>query len=204
MTNLKYKEVVGQIRDLNWTSLQEPQLKRLMLLSHASAVEFAEALRIGGRIYKGDKDLAEMMRGELKTTNLSYGDYQGKKGDHSEFLEHFITKAELKPDETTAESMAEYFAACRALPKEVRADTVFSREHELGGIFEAILQNEHWKGETLEAFQYYLKRHIELDGAEGGHAALLSDEKFPITDTVLPFYEARLKMYEAIPELFQK
>jgi len=145
--------------------------------------------------------LQEMARGELKTGNLQYGDYE-ESGDHSEFLAHFLTKAGMKISPEVAAAIAGYLEACRALPPEVRAKSVFSREEELSGIFEAILENEHWTTETLQAFRYYLQRHIELDREEGGHADLVS--AYTIDDVVLPFYEARLNLYRVIPELFQK
>ncbi len=196
---MKYKEVVAEIRDLNWKSLKEPQLQTLMHISHGAAVEFAEALRVGLQVYKADENLQEMARGELKTDNLTYNDYNSR-GDHSEFLAHFITKSNLEPSTEVRTAIEQYLAACRALPTEIRAKSVFSREEELSGIFNAIIENEHWTTEALQAFRFYLQRHIELDSKDGGHADLVSG--YQIDDAVLPFYEARLDLYRVIPELF--
>ena len=198
---MKYKNVVEEIRSLNWKVLKEPQLEKLMHISHGAAQEFAEALRIGLRVYKGDENLQTMARGELKADNLRFGDYQAR-GDHSEFLEHFLRKAAMEPSAEVHDAIQKYLAACRALSPEVRAKTVFSREEELSGIFTAILENEHWTTEALQAFRYYLERHIELDGEDGGHADLV--RAYKIDDVVLPFYEARRDLYRVIPELFEK
>ncbi len=197
---MRYKEVVAEIRGLNWKSLQEPQLERLMQISHGAAEEFAEALRIGLQVYKSDDNLQQMARGELKANNLKHGDYD-KRGDHSEFLAHFLERegSQLSPE--VQDAIQKYRVICSNLTPEVRAKTVFSREEELSGIFAAILCNEHWSTETLQAFRYYLQKHIELDSEDGGHADLVS--AYEIDDVVLPFYEARLDLYRVIPELFK-
>ncbi len=174
---------------------------RLMYLSRAAAIEFAEALREGLKVYKQDPDLQKMARGELKTDNLNFADYD-KRGDHWEFLDHFLKKTGYVADVALEDSTARYIDSCRTLDPQVRAHTVFSREHELGAIFDAILQNEHWTTETLLAYKHFMERHIQLDTEEGGHGDAVS--KYPIDDSVLPFYQARLDMYRVIPELFQK
>ena len=194
-----YKGVVAEIRNLPWKDLDEIQLVRLMYISYIAAQEFAEALRIALRLHPADANLQEMARGELKTNNLRFADYD-QRGDHSEFLGHFLMKIGFVPDAVLQTATHEYVLVCRSLPQQVRAATVFSREAELGGIFDAILLNGHWgDSEALSAFQYYLRRHIELDGEHGGHADLVSE--YPIGDEVFPFYLARRTVYDAIPEL---
>lgn len=197
MSDLAYKTVVDEIRRLPWKSLDRVQLLRLMYIAYVAAQEFAEALRIALRVHKDDASLREMARGELKTDNLRFDDYEHR-GDHWEFLAHFLAKVEFIPDSALQIATHEYSLACRQLSNEVRAATIFSREHELSGIFRAILENDHWEGETLEAFRYYLARHIELDTEQGGHADLV--RQFEIGDEVLPFYVARRRVYDTIPQ----
>lgn len=197
----EYKRTVKEITDLNWQALDESQLQRLMYISYIAAREFAEALKIALEKYPKDPKLAEMAEGELKTDNLRFADYNVP-GDHADFLEYFLLKAGFKVDQSLAEATLKYLNACRGLDSKSRAMTIFSREHELNSIFEAILQNDHWKTTVLEAFKYYLQRHIELDTGEGGHADLT--DQYPIDDSVLPFYTARLELYRVIPELFKK
>jgi hypothetical protein len=197
----EYKEVVEQIRDLNWKNLDGAELQQLMYLSHVSAREFAEALRLVLQLYPENANLKEMAEGELQATNLSFEDYN-QTGDHADFLAHFLKKYDLEGDENLEKHAKAYRQACQALDDKIRAMTIFSREEELSGIFKGILEAKDWTAEGLPAFRYYLGRHIALDSGEGGHAELTKE--FPIDDNVKSFYEARLEMYRAIPKLFEK
>ncbi len=75
--------------------------------------------------------------------------------------------------------------------------TIFSREHELPNIFEKILTAHNWNALGFGFYKYYLERHIELDGGEGGHANLVADFE---TDNkvLLKFYKARLELYQSL------
>lgn len=196
----EYKKVVEQIKNLNWEKLGPSDIQRVMYLSYIAATEFAESLRIAQTLYPNNHNLQEMVEGELQTTNLSFEDYSAK-GDHADFLEHFLMKNNLVNDGDLKESGEKYLAECRRLPDHVRTMTVFSREEELPGIFERILQAPDWSADGLAAFQYYLKRHIALDSQEGGHADLTKE--FPVNDSVKPFYETRLNLYRPIAKLFK-
>lgn len=195
---LEYKTVVEKIKSLNWENLDNQELQQLMYLSHVSAREFAEALRIALKLYPENENLQEMARGELQTNNLSFGDYQAK-GDHADYLGHFLEKMEVPKHLTILGDL--YQAACRELDDKTRAMSIFSREEELSGIFERILKAKDWSTSELTAFRHYLEQHIAFDSNKGGHHDLTKE--FPIDDSVKPFYEARLNMYRAIPKLFE-
>lgn len=195
----RYKEVVDDIKGLNWEALQVESLQKLMYVSYAAAREFAEALELALLEYPKDARLKEMAEGELQTDNLQYADYTTW-GDHADFLKHFLEKAGFVPGAALEEAFQTYLLECRSLSAPTRAMTVFSREQELSGIFQNILKNEHWKGETLQAFRYYLEQHIALDGAANGHGELVRHH--PVDDSVLRFYQVRLDFYRLIPELF--
>lgn len=197
----EYKEVVEQIRNLNWESLDGAELQQLMYLSHVSAREFAEALRVTLELYPDNKNLKEMAEEELQASNLQFDDYN-KVGDHADFLAHFLKKYNLEGDENLEKHAEDYRQACRTLDYKIRAMTIFSREEELSGIFKRILEAKDWTAEGLPAFRYYLTRHIALDSGDGGHADLTKE--FPIDDSIKSFYEARLEMYRAISKLFEK
>lgn len=196
-----YKKLVEEIKDLKWENLEAQDLQRLMYLSCVSAREFADALTTALALYPDNKDLQKMATGELRTDNIALDDYK-KKGDHADFLEHFIRKNGLDSDTNLVEHAEAYLKACEALDPQTRAMTIFSREEELSGIFKRILTAKDWSAPGLEAFKFYLEKHIKLDSEKGGHHDLTKE--LPIDERITPFYEARLKMYEAIPKLFEK
>lgn len=197
----EYKEVVKEIKELNWEALSSKELQELMYLSHVSAVEFAEALRIALQLHPDDPQLREMADGELETDNMPYGDYT-EPGDHAAYLEHFLATYNITPSPYLQAAGDAYLAATRQLSDEVRAMSIFSREEELHGIFGRILEATDWSAPGLEEYKNYLEQHIEFDSQEGGHDDLT--KQFPVDDRVKPFYEARREMYRAIPALFEK
>lgn len=196
---MKFKSTVRQIRDLPWQLLDRRELQRLMYISHVYAIEFAEALRIALQEYPDNKNLLSMARGELKTTNLRYGDYL-QAGDHAEFLAHFLQRHGIQGDELLRTHAKTYLDACRQLSPRVRAMSVFSREEELSDIFKVIIEAPDWSAPGLDAFRFYLEQHILFDSREGGHHDLTKD--FAVDDQLVPFYEARLNTYRSIPKLF--
>ncbi len=200
---MKYEQIVEQIRNLSWNKLSSDELQWLMVLSGYAAREFAESLRIALNLYPQSRELQEMASGELKTNNLRFADYQAV-GDHVDFIWKFIEDAGIDSECPTEILSAgeEYLAKIRELSPEVRAMSIVSREKELSGIFIQILKASDWSAKGLDAFRYYLERHIALDSNEGGHADLLSG--FKVDDSVAKFYETRLGMYRCIPTLFEK
>ncbi len=201
-TNYEYQKIIAKIQGLRWSFARPSDLLSIMILSGYAAREFAESLRITLELHPDNEAFQEMARGELKTDNLRFNNY-AKVGDHSEFLWHFITEHGVIPQYAgrNVDAGLAYELQVKELAPEVRVMSIVSRERALPGIFEEILKARGWATHpALRAFSYYLRRHIELDSGEGGHAALLS--KFKVDDRVLPFWEARLKMYEAVPVLF--
>ena len=194
--------MVKKILDLNWRSLGEEDLQRLMILGAYSALEFADSLRLTLKLYPQDSLLRKMANEELQINNLSFGDYN-KVGDHSQFLWHFIDKYGLIQKFPSLKKHGEdYIKKVKKLPKGVRAMSIVSRENELPGIFTKILTAKKWKVAGLPEFKYYLERHIFLDSHKGGHADML--RKFNINNEVGQFYKIRLEMYRGIPNLFSQ
>lgn len=195
-----YKSYVNKIINLNWESLDQEDLQKLMILSAYSALEFAESLRKTVEMNPNNHALKEMADEELKTDTLSFEDYK-EKGDHSDFLWHFIEKYNLFDKFKSLKEIGEaYIEKVRNLPDEIKVMSIVSREQELPGIFNKILTSKNWEADGLKEYKYYLEQHIELDSAEGGHADMLSN--FDVDDKVSEFYKVRLEMYEAIPKLF--
>lgn len=198
-----YTDFVARIRDLKWSKLTARELQSVMILSGYAAREFAESLRIALRLHPTSGELAEVAAGEIQTINLRFGDF-ARPGDHADFLWHFIDKYHLveKCPREVVEAGEQYATAVRRLSDDVRAMSIFSREHELPDIFREVLKVVDWSADGLAAYRYYLSRHILLDSQPGGHAELL--DSFPVDDSVAPFYTARLDLYRCIPKLFSK
>lgn len=196
----KYKNLVARISGLNWGALSSPQLQDLMVLSAWAATEFGESLRLALKLHLSHPGLAEMAKGELETDNLQFGSYKGP-GDHAHFLWHFVSEARLETHPAKYWSGEGYLAEIRTLSPELRVMSIVSREQELPDIFYRILQAPCWEAPGLQAFKYYLERHISLDSGDGGHAEMLSD--LPVDDRLVRFYRARLELYKAIPTLFK-
>ena len=195
-----YQELVKEIRDLRWDSLDQNELQQLMVLSAYSALEFSESLRFTLQRNPNNHALEEMAREELKTDNLSFGDYN-LRGDHAEFLWHFINKNSLLERYPSLRQVGEkYMTEVRSLSPETRVMSIVSRERELPGIFARILTAPQWGEVGLPEYKYYLERHIALDSAEGGHADMLAN--MLVDDSVADFYQARLNMYRCLPVLF--
>ncbi len=196
-----YKTIIKKIKALNWKALDESNLQNLMILSAYSALEFAESLQIALFHYPNHLGFKEMAKGELNTKNLAHGDYN-KQGNHSEFLWHFIKKYSLvQTREAITISGTRYIDNIRQFDEKTRVMSIISREHELPGIFQQILTASSWNAPGLPEFKYYIETHVTLDSNAGGHADLVSD--LGIGNEVEKFYRERLKMYTAIPELFE-
>ncbi len=199
---MDYKSIVREILSLNWESLEEEDLQKLMILSAFSALEFADSLRLTVKLNPKNSSLRKMADEELNTNNLSFGGHS-KPGDHSQFLWHFIDKYGLMEKFPDIKKAGEdYIKKVTSLPNKTRVMSIVSRENELPGIFTKILTAKIWKAKGLPEFKYYLERHIFLDSHEGGHADMLRD--FKIDNSVADFYKIRLDMYRSIQKLFKK
>jgi len=194
-----HKEIVSQIQNLPWAQFDP---KAIIFLSLCTAVEFAQSLCCALKIYPENVNLQEMAYGELNTDNLSYDDYS-RKGDHWQFLDHFCQDQKsgiytsIHWQAKISKACTKYHKVLEIMSDSERAMTIFSREHELPNIFEEILKAHKWKMLGFGFYEYYLERHIELDGEEGGHANLVAN--FDTDDEVLlKFYKERLELYQSL------
>lgn len=189
-----YKEKVQQILELPWGDYSPYSI---VMISLASAQEFAESLRLALEVFPDDKNLKLMAAGELETTNLTYGNYK-RLGDHWQFLSYFTVRFPHEASDFIRRSShvtEEYLDAVRSMTDKERAMTIFSRERELPNIFKKILGSHNWReGYHLGFYEYYLKEHIRLDSEEGGHAELTQAHELD-PEVLDRFYTARLNLY---------
>ncbi len=191
---MEYKKLVQKIANLDWAKANPGDI---VLLSLCTAKEFASSLRFGFDLYPNDERFKEMASGELKTDNMVFEDY-ARKGDHWEFLDHFVTKYKITPTKSTIPSaMENYVSAVEGFSDADRAMTVFSREEELTLIFEKIVAAHDWDSLGFGFYKYYLKQHILFDSGDNGHAHLT--KHFPMHKPTLErFYKARLDLYASL------
>ncbi|MEZ4211146.1 MAG: DUF3050 domain-containing protein [Candidatus Paceibacterota bacterium] len=188
-----YQEKVRQILELPWGDYSPYSI---VMISLATAREFAESLRLALEVFPDDKNLKLMAAGVLGTTNLTYGNYK-QLGDHWQFLSHFTVRFPHEASEFIRRSShvtEEYLDAVRSMTDKERAMTIFSREQELPGIFKKILDSQNWEGYHLGFYRYYLEEHIRLDSEEGGHAELTQAHELN-SEVLDRFYAARLDLY---------
>lgn len=197
---MPYQDTLNEIKLLKWNNLTKEGLENLMFISLETAKEFAESLHIALSVFPDDSLLKSMAEGELKTNNLAFGDWNHT-GDHWEFLQHFLSSHTEPPE--VLKACVGYRKVVESLPDNIRTMSIFSRETALPEIFSQILASPAWKNSLpahLQAFRFYLLKHIELDSKEGGHGDMVSHHA--ITNDVDVFYKARIKLYtDAIPKL---
>lgn len=191
---MNHKIIVQQIANLDWAKASPTDI---ILLSLCTAKEFAASLRLAVSLYPNDERLKEMVSGELETDNMPFEDYT-KKGDHWEFLDHFIKKHGITSTSPKLQSaMDEYVRGVEAFSDTERAMTIFSREEELTGIFEKIVAAHDWDALGLGFYAYYLRQHIFFDSGDKGHAWLT--KHFPMHEpTLVEFYKIRLSLYASL------
>jgi hypothetical protein len=188
-----YHTTVRQIISLQWNNLTQQDLERLMVVSLETAQEFAESLRVALALFPNDHLLKSMAAEELQTNNLQFGTWK-KTGDHWEFLHHFLKQS--KKPLLVLQACKNYRKTIRAFTPKLRAMSIFSREEDLPHIFSKILASSVWKSNLpihLQAFRFYLLKHVELDSKEGGHGDMVSH--LTTTNELDVFYKARLKLY---------
>ena len=199
---MEYKKLAETIRLLPW-SAYDP--KAIVYLSWITAKEFADSLRLALQAFPNHRGMKIMAQGELQTDNLMYQEYSGP-GDHWEFLEYFLKQNRTLYDHRYTKTLQtpsiEYTQKIQNIQTgRERAMTIVSREQELPGIFQSILEAHDWRKHGLGFYEYYLKRHIQLDSEEEvGHAALTKD--IPLSESVLQkFYRYRIGLYGALNHL---
>jgi hypothetical protein len=188
-----YQDNIDSIVNIDWY-LKNPF--DIAYLSLVTATEFAESLIHAKEMYPDNGLLQSVALEELWTTNLQYEHYK-KEGHHAHFLyDFFITNGLFRFVSEEAELAGRsYLEDIRGYRRSHRAMTIFSRELELPKIFEKIVESHDWDMYGLGFYEHYLREHIRLDSAEGGHGDRVKD--LPMLDSVLlRFYSTRYTLYK--------
>jgi hypothetical protein len=199
------KQSINNIKKNKW-ELIDPL--HLIHVGFFFAREFAATGRDCIPIYYDIQAFRQFIEGEIDTDNLAYDDYN-QKGDHWEFLAHFIKKIHRKNRQriflpewmTDMEKKYEFYANhVRSYTIAEKLATLVSRERELHGIFEHILTAHDWDALGYGFYKYFLQRHIQLDTEDRGHGEItadLIDLEFH-QDALTAFWYYRWRVYQSL------
>lgn len=169
----QYQSYINQIRNIDWSRIDPLQI---ICVSLFFAKEFTQSVRACMPHYGHLPEFQQFIAGEIDTNNLSYEDYHAT-ADHWQFLNHFLLKESPSEHIEKAYTSYEYVAYTffiDAAYTPMKLLTLVSRERELQGIFEKILHAHDWDVLGYGFYKYFLERHLELDGEEGGHEDMMS------------------------------
>ena len=202
-----YEQIINQITNLSWTTLNEEDLIRVAWAYYHFSVQFRECLEIAREMYPDDGRLLELDRGERNTDNLSPWPGVAKPGEkmnHDEFMRRTLELAKISEIGRIVLSNIgnKYLKTVRAIDPHIRALALATYED--GGlerVFRAILTAPNWKGPLQQAFKHFLAEHIRFDSdPDQGHGALC--RHLTPDDRVLPLWaEFKRMLTEAAPRL---
>jgi hypothetical protein len=206
-TSFAYEQVINQIRNLSWTTLNEEDLIRVAWAYYYFSVQFRECLEIARELFPDDERLLQLDHGERNTDNLSPWPGVAKPGEkmnHDEFMRRTLdlTKIPEIGRIVLSDIGNKYLKTIRAIDPHIRALALATYED--GGletVFRAILTAPNWKGPLQQAFKHFLAEHIRFDSdPDQGHGALC--RHLTPDDRVLPLWtEFKHMLFEAVPRL---
>ena len=205
--SLAYEEVVDEICNLSWATLNEEDLIRVAWAYYHFSVQFGECLEIARELYPDDERLLQLDHGERNTDNLSPWPgvaAVGEKMNHDEFMRRTLALTTIPEIGRLALANIgnDYLRKVRAIDRKSRALALASYED--GGlerVFRAILAAQHWTGPLQQAFKHFLTEHIRFDSdPDQGHGALC--RHLTPDDRVMPLWaEFKHMLLEAVPYL---
>jgi hypothetical protein len=173
-----FERIIIEICSAQWRLATVEQLLNVCHAYYCFSVQFRENFEIACRLYPNDNKLIRLSKEECNTDNLSpwAGIAQPTdKLDHYEFIRRALL---LEPQRRRPASLDDigisYLIKIREINPISRAKSIASYEDNgLRRIFLSILEAPHWDGPILEAFRFFLLKHLEFDsGAESEHGSL--------------------------------
>ncbi|MBP6256966.1 hypothetical protein KA405_04635 [Patescibacteria group bacterium] len=194
-----YKKSIQKINAINWSEISP---EKIISVSLFFAKEFASTVRSCIPLYGINDSFQQFIVGEIDTDNLQYEDYN-ETADHWEFLDYFMQKYSLIEDVDSWERFS-YTSYVNVIYPSMQLLTLVSREKDLQGIFQNLLVAHDWNRLGFGFYKYFLERHLELDGNEGGHEDLMHElidiEKLDKNqiDCLDAFWKLRLDVYDSL------
>lgn len=205
-----YEGVIDNICALNWTALGRDDITKVAWAYYFFSVQFRENLQIAHCLYPNDRLLTLLVEGECDTDNLSpWPDVAkvGEKLNHDEFMRRLL---QLCPIDLAAKRRLEvigldYLKRMRSQDDEARAKSISSFED--GGlerVFSAILTCQCWDTPLLQAFEHFLRKHIEFDSnPDEGHGALARHLR--PDESIRPLWDGFYSLFvDSVPRLKER
>ena len=193
--DFRFKRVIGEICDLNWSGLDEAGVIDAAWAYYFFSVQFQENMEVARALYPNDEKLIDLEREESQTDNLSpWPDVAkpGEKMNHCEFMRRVLALAPISAEKRQRfeTAGARYLAMVRTMDPQIRALSIASYED--GGlerVFGAVLKSPPAENPVVAGFRYFLFAHIQFDSdPNGGHGAMTRHLK--PDDRVLPLWSA--------------
>ena len=191
----RFKHVIGEICDLNWSGLDEAGVIDSACAYYFFSVQFQENLEVARALYPDDLKLQDLEREESNTDNLSPWPgvaTEGEKMNHHEFMRRVLALAPIEAGKRARfeEMGAYYLRSVRYMDQQIRALSIASYED--GGlerVFGAMLNSPPAGNPVVEGFRYFLFAHIQFDSDPNqGHGALTRHLR--PDDRILPLWTA--------------
>jgi hypothetical protein len=208
LTNAGYLGVVDRICALNWSHIDEAEITRIAWVYYYFSVQFRENLEIACNLYPDDMLLMQLAEEECDTANLSPWPGVAEVGErlnHDVFMSRLLQLSPMhspcSPQEIEAIGRS-YLQKIRALDQQTRAMSVASFEDGgLARVFASILTCQCWGTPLLQAFRYFLMKHITFDGDSGGGHGALARHLMP-DERIRPLWEAFYSLFvDSVPRL---
>ena len=176
---LGHQGIVREIHDFNWDNLDQLELTAIARAYYYFSVQFRENLQLAHQMYWSDPQLAQLLREECDTANLSPWPgvaLPGERLDHDEFMRRLLDLPEAEvPGRSQIDAAGErYLVTVRSLGEATRAASIGTYEDGgLGDVFTAMLRARDWDTAMLQGFRHFLEKHILFDSdPEGGHGSM--------------------------------
>ena len=175
-----YQEVIAEICDLKWSSLNEEEAIAVAWCYYFISVQFRENLQVARRLHPEDEKLRDLEREECNTDNLSPWPgvaRPGERMDHDEFMKRVLSLAPIPEAKRHRFELIgdRYLAHIRKMDDTTRAMSITSYED--GGlerVFRAMLTSAQSRNPLLGGFRHFLSEHIRFDSdTSSGHGAMI-------------------------------
>ena len=188
-----FRNIIDDICSLSWRNIDRAELHNVMQVYYYFSIQFRQNLEIACKLFPDDQKLYTLYKGECHTDNLS--PCPGVSGiseklNHDEFIRRALLLQPSQRSRELDELGSLYLYKVNNVDDLSRAKSIASYEDDgLSKIFHSILSALDWRGKGLQAFRYFLEKHIEFDEeGEESHGSL--SRHLHADDSIVPLWGA--------------